>query len=91
MKKIVKLNRVYDKNASKLQRWAAEGLPFAVLISEQGRDDVTPLFKTFDAAKTFSRELGAKGINNAIAETIETKNGPSYGLSVKGNVVKMDL
>ena len=91
MGKIVKLNRVYEKNAPKLQRWANEGLPFAVLISEKGRDDITPLFKTFKAANEFSTQLSSKGINNAVAETIETSRGPSYRLSVRVNVARQQI
>lgn len=91
MGKIVKLNRVYEKNAPKLQRWANDGLAFAVLISEKGRDDITPLFKTFKAASEFSTHLRTKGINNAVAETIETPRGPSYRLSVTSQVARQHV
>lgn len=84
----MKLNKVYEKNAPKLQRWANEGLAFAVLISEEGRDDITPLFKTFKAASAYSDQLSAKGINSAVAETVETPRGPSYRLSVRVNVAQ---
>lgn len=74
-----KLNRIFEDNAATLHERARNGLPFAVLVSDESWTQPPQSFASKGVADRVLDALNDKGIGGAVAEVLPEAKDPKYG------------